>query len=50
MSPRSISPRGDARFPPIDPAIWREVAREAGVRGPNDEADFAFVEYERARS
>ncbi|MBV8474646.1 MAG: dihydrofolate reductase [Hyphomicrobiales bacterium] len=43
-----LAPEGDARFPAIDPAIWREVAREQGVRGPNDEANFVFVTYERA--
>ncbi|MGO4872639.1 MAG: dihydrofolate reductase [Roseiarcus sp.] len=46
----ALAPSGDAHFPPIDPAIWREVKREAGARGPRDEADFAFVEYERPRS
>ena len=43
-----LSPAGDVRFPEIDPARWRETRREPGRRGPNDEADFAFVEYERA--
>ena len=42
-----LAPDGDARFPPIDPAQWREVSRQRGERGPRDEADFAFVEYER---
>jgi dihydrofolate reductase len=42
-----VAPVGDARFPTIDPALWRETRREAGTRGPNDEAEFAFVEYER---
>ncbi len=45
----ALAPEGDAHFPPIDPAEWREVQREPGVRGPNDEADFCFVDYERAR-
>jgi dihydrofolate reductase len=40
---------GDARFPPIDPKTWIEVRRERGERGPKDEADFAFVDYERRR-
>ncbi|HME84645.1 MAG TPA: dihydrofolate reductase [Roseiarcus sp.] len=44
----AVEPEGDARFPPIDPAVWREVRREPGARGPKDEADFTFVEYERA--
>ena len=42
-----LAPEGDAHFPPIDPALWREVRREPGERGPRDEADFAFVEYAR---
>jgi len=42
-----LAPAGDARFPPIDPAAWREVSRRKGERGPRDEADFEFVEYER---
>ncbi len=46
----ALAPEGGAHFPPIDPAEWREVRREPGVRGPNDEADFAFVDYVRART
>jgi dihydrofolate reductase len=42
-----LAPLGDARFPPIDRAEWRELSRQKGERGPRDEADFAFVEYER---
>ena len=42
-----LAPKGDVRFPDIDPALWREARRELGARGPKDEADFAFVEYER---
>jgi dihydrofolate reductase len=38
---------GEARFPPINPREWRETSRKLGERGPRDEADFAFVEYER---
>jgi dihydrofolate reductase len=38
---------GEARFPPIDPREWREITRERGERGPRDDADFAFVSYER---
>jgi dihydrofolate reductase len=43
----ALEPEGDARFPPIDLMVWREVRREEGVRGPRDEADFTFLEYER---
>ena len=45
----ALAPEGDAVFPSIDLAEWREVRREPGVRGPKDEADFAFVDYVRAR-
>jgi len=38
---------GDAHFPGIDPAVWRETAREEHLPGPEDEAPFAFVTYER---
>jgi dihydrofolate reductase len=42
------SPQGDTRFPPIDPAIWREVARAAHPAGPNDDAPYDFVSYLKA--
>ena len=38
---------GDAHFPLIDPKIWRETACEEHAPGPEDEAAFAFVNYER---
>ena len=44
-----LAPDGDARFPAIDPALWREVSRVGGERGERDDADFVFVEYERIR-
>lgn len=40
-------PEGDACFPAIDPAIWREVSREGPVRGKDDSASMRFVVYER---
>jgi dihydrofolate reductase len=43
----ALDAEGEARFPPIDPLEWREIQRETGGRGPRDDADFAFVEYER---
>lgn len=46
----ALDAKGETLFPPIDPAQWREVSRAAGTRGPQDEADFAFVEYERRLS
>ena len=42
-----LAPEGDAVFPPIDPARWREVARRFPIRAPGDEAAFCFVEYAR---
>jgi dihydrofolate reductase len=43
----ALDAEGEARFPPIDSSQWREVRRRKGERGPRDEADFAFVDYER---
>jgi dihydrofolate reductase len=43
----ALDAKGKTHFPPIDPAQWREVSREKGERGPRDEADFVFVDYER---
>jgi dihydrofolate reductase len=40
-------PPGDALFPPIDPRIWREIAREEHQAGPGDNADFALATYVR---
>jgi dihydrofolate reductase len=39
---------GDARFPPIDVARWREIARSEHAAEGDDEAAFAFITYERA--
>jgi dihydrofolate reductase len=38
-------PEGDARFPPIDPAAWRETSRESHPAGPDDDAAHDFVTY-----
>jgi dihydrofolate reductase len=38
---------GDARFPAIDPKLWRESARDERQPGAEDEAAFAFVTYSR---
>ncbi|HEY7688465.1 MAG TPA: dihydrofolate reductase [Dongiaceae bacterium] len=37
--------QGDAIFPPIDPALWREVARTAQAAAPGDDADMTFITY-----
>jgi dihydrofolate reductase len=42
-------PQGDTVLPPLDPAIWREVKRSAHAPGPQDEAAFTFITYERNR-
>jgi dihydrofolate reductase len=41
------SPEGDVRFPPIDPAMWRETRRERHPRGPDDDTDFTILTYVR---
>jgi dihydrofolate reductase len=38
---------GDARFPNIDPALWREAERSEHPPAAEDEAPFAFVSYAR---
>ena len=42
-----LAPEGDVHFPAVDPARWREVKRERGVRTERDEADFTYVDYVR---
>jgi dihydrofolate reductase len=39
--------QGDATFPPIDGAIWREVARTEQAAGPGDDANMTFITYRR---
>jgi dihydrofolate reductase len=39
---------GDARFPAIDPNIWRVTARSEQTPAADDEVPFTFVTYERA--
>ncbi len=43
----AASPDGDTHFPPIDPAVWRVVSREAVPAGDKDSAATTFVVYER---
>jgi dihydrofolate reductase len=40
-------PEGDAVFPPYDRGAFREVRREPGRRGPEDEHAFTFIDFER---
>jgi hypothetical protein len=48
-SPSPVCPpvEGDPMFPPIDPARWHEVARQEYAAGPDDEAPFTTLTYER---
>jgi dihydrofolate reductase len=40
-------PDGDTVFPAIDPAAWREASRYDHSAGPEDDAPFATLTYER---
>ena len=42
-------PQGDTLFPDIDPAQWRETARQEYAAGPDDDAPFTTLTYERRR-
>jgi dihydrofolate reductase len=39
---------GDTWFPPLDPACWREIAREEYAATPDNPYPYAFVVHERA--
>jgi dihydrofolate reductase len=41
------SPPGDSVFPQIDPACWRELGRREHPAGPDDDAAFTMLVYER---
>ncbi len=38
---------GDAHFPAIDPAAWRETSRESHEKDEKNQFDYDFVVYER---
>ena len=38
---------GDTFFPRIDSDVWKEVAREKGIKDENNDLDYYFVTYER---
>jgi dihydrofolate reductase len=42
-----LEPDGDAIFPPVDRAIWKEARRISHPKGPDDDAAYAFVDYVR---
>ena len=41
------APAGDARMPPIDPALWQEIARQPHAAAAGDSADVTYVSYRR---
>jgi dihydrofolate reductase len=43
-----MQPAGDTIFSAIDPAVWREAAREPHPAGEGDDAAFDFVSYVKA--
>lgn len=43
----ALTPDGDARFPALDAAGWRETARSLPVRGENDDAAMVFITFVR---
>ena len=42
-----LAPAGDTRFPAIESKLWGEISREKYASGPEDEAPFSVVVYER---
>jgi dihydrofolate reductase len=45
-----VRPLGDAHFPDLDLAIWREIASDTRPAGPEDDAPFTFLTYRRVRA
>jgi dihydrofolate reductase len=42
-----LRPEGDAVFPPVDETKWRETSRREHPAGPDDDAAFSTLTYER---
>ncbi len=42
-----LQPSGDTKFPSIDPNVWKEMERTEHRAGPDDEASFTVLVYER---
>lgn len=40
---------GDTVIPCVDPAVWKEVSREACKADERNECDYTFINYERVR-
>lgn len=43
----ALEPQGDAHFPAISPTEFAENSRRAFTKSADDEADFAFITYQR---
>lgn len=43
----ALEPEGDASFPSIDLALWREAKRASFTKSADDEAAFDFISYVR---
>ena len=42
-----LQPAGDTRFPAVDPAVWQETGHTGYAAGPDDEAPYSVIVYER---
>jgi dihydrofolate reductase len=42
-----LQPDGDTKFPAVDPDVWQEVERTERGAGPDDDAGFTLLVYER---
>jgi dihydrofolate reductase len=40
-------PEGDTFFPAVDSKVWRETQRQPHSAGPQDDASFTYITYER---
>jgi len=43
-----LRPEGDVHFPELDSIVWREVSRQEYTAGPEDDADFTILTYQRS--
>jgi dihydrofolate reductase len=43
-----LRPEGDVHFPELDGTVWREISRQEYAAGPEDDADFTILTYQRS--
>jgi dihydrofolate reductase len=48
LSQVHLRPTGDTKFPTIDPAAWKQIERSEHPAGPDDDAGFTIILYQRA--